>query len=381
VAARPPAGAVATLLAIFCLVAARAEAQPSCTYTIILSGHIGDLGSDTVLSFFASGGRSQFRIEAPAGCPWTVESSASFLTTQPTGGFGLTVVEFSVAPNFTSRSRHATVRVADQSFTVSQGRGMPIVDFNRDGFFDLLWHNRADGRIATWLMNGTQSFVGVSFTTSQVTDTNWELVGSGDLNADGHSDLVWQNKADGRISAWLMAGLQKYDAALLSIPQVSDLDWKVRAVADVNGDGRADIFWQHQTQGLVGVWLMNGFTVLDGSLVQAPVISDSKWRLVGVIAARLDDGIDLHWQHDGDGRLAVWRVSNMTIQSGFVTTVVHDTGWKIRAVGDFDRNGISDYIWRHDVDGRLSVWLVQSMGHTLELGAVPDTNWELVGPR
>jgi hypothetical protein len=126
---------------------------------------------------------------------------------------------------------------------------------------------------------------------------------------------------------------------------------------------------------------MNGFTVLDGSLVQTPVISDSKWRLVGVIAAGVGDGIDLHWQHDGDGRVAVWRVSNMTIQSGFVTTVVHDTGWKIRAVGDFDRDGISDYIWRHDVDGRLSVWLVQSMGHTLELGAVPDANWHLVGPR
>lgn len=381
-AARRPVGVVATVLTVFGLLAARAEAQPSCTYSIILRGHIGDLGSDTVLSFLASGGRSQFRLVAPAGCPWTAETSASFVTTQPSSGFGSADVGFSLAPNFTARSRSATIRIADQSFTVTQGRGMPIVDFNRDGFFDLLWHNRADGRFATWLTNGTQSFLGVSFTTSQVPDTNWELVGSGDLNADGHSDLVWQNKADGRISAWLMAGMQKYDAALLSIPQVSDLDWKVRAVADVNGDGRADIFWQHQTQGLVAVWLMNGFTVLDGSLVRAPVISDLNWRLVGVTGVWLDDTLELHWQHDGDGRLAVWWVSQMAIVFGVLTgETVSDTAWKIRAVGDLDRDGIADYFWQHQVDGRVAVWLAGSDGHTLQLGAVPDTSWQLVGPR
>jgi VCBS repeat protein len=379
---RPIVIAAAFLASFDFLVARPADAQPTCTYTIVLTGHIGDLGSNTVLAFTAYGGRSQFRLIAPAGCPWTTETSASFVTTQPSGGFGSADVGFSLAANFTASSRTATIRVADQRFTVSQGRGMPIVDFNRDGFFDLLWHNRADGRFSTWLMTGTQTFRGVSFTTSQVPDTNWELVGSGDLNGDGHSDLVWRNKADGRISAWLMAGLQKYDAALLSIPQVSNLEWRVRAVADVNGDGRADIFWQHQTQGLVAVWLMNGFTVLDGSLVQAPVISDLNWRLVGVTATSLDDRITLYWQHDGDGRLARWDVLQMTLRGASLTgTVVHDTDWKIRAMGDLDRDGIAEYIWQHQVDGRVVVWWSGSYANTVDLGAVPDTNWQLVGPR
>lgn len=389
-----PFGIVGTLLPLLCLsVPAPSAAQSACSYAISLTGDIGDLGDSSQLLFTSWRGASHVRLIAPSGCPWTAESSASFVTLQPTSGFGTTDVSFSVEANLTSNARRATLRIADQFVTVTQGRGVPIVDFDRDGHFDLLWHNRADGRIATWLMNGSRLRNGAPFTTSQVSDTNWELAGSGDLNGDGHSDLVWQNKADGRIAAWLMAGMQKMDAALLSVPQVADLNWRVRAVTDVNGDGRADIFWQHQTQGLVAVWLMNGLNVLDGSLVRAPVITDLEWRLVGVSGgldsgsvygwgSRLNDALILHWQHDGDGRLAVWYVSRMEIVTGGLTgSTVSDTNWKVRAMGDLDRDGEADYIWHHQVDGRLGVWLTRRSWQTVELGAVPDRNWQLVGPR
>ena len=315
-------------------------------------------------------------------CPWTAESSASFVTLPFTSGVGTRDVPFSVAVNFTPTSRSAIIRIADQSVEVTQGRGTPTVDFNRDGYFDLLWHNRADGRLSTWLMNGRQPSMGVLFTNSPVADTNWELVGGGDLDGDGHSDLVWRNNADGRISAWLMSGLQQINGSLLSIPQVSDLDWRVRAVYDADGDGRADIFWQHQAHGLVAVWRMNGFTVVDGSLLDAPVISDPGWRLVGVSSEQRGRALTLHWQHDGDGRLAVWIVSEMKLMHGGLTgTSVADTNWKIRAMGDLDRDGRSDYIWRQEVDGRLAVWLDRSSTNTVDLPTVADTNWQVVGPR
>ena len=372
-----------TFLAVVCFLGpAIAEAQQPCTYSISLTGDIGDLGDDSILSYVSSGGSSRVRLITSPECPWMAESSAAFLTLAATTGVGTRDVVFSVAPNFTARPRTARIRIADQSVTVTQGRGIPIVDFNRDGHFDFFWHNRADGRLSTWLMNRDQLFMGVLFTTSQVADTSWELVGSGDLNGDQHADLVWQNKIDGRISAWLMAGLQKIDAALLSIPQVPDLEWRIRAVTDADGDGRADIFWQHQTQGLVAVWRMNGFNVLDGSLIQAPMITDPAWRLVGVGAASADDSITLHWQHDSDGRLAIWFVSQMRLMhGGWTGMTVPDTHWKIHAMGDVDRDGTNDYIWRHDGDGRMSVCLRRYMDDTIELGAVPDLNWQLVGPR
>ena len=374
--------AVSCIVVLCCLAAVPAEAQPSCTYTISLTGDPGDLGDSTVLDYISSGGSSQIRVITSPECPWTAESSASIVTLPFTSGVGTRDVPFSVAVNFTPTDRSAIIRIADQSVEVTQGRGTPIVDFNRDGYFDLLWHNRADGRLSTWLMNGSQPSMGVLFTNSPVAETNWELVGSGDLDADGHSDLVWRNNADGRISAWLMSGLQKIDGSLLSIPQVSDLDWGVRAISDADGDGRADIFWQHQTQGLVAVWRMNGFTVLDGSLVDAPVITDPGWHLVGVSGEQRGNELTLHWQHHGDGRLAVWIVSQMKLVLGGVTGAsVADTNWKIRAMGDLNRDGVSDYIWRHEVDGRLAAWLDRRGTNTVDLPAVTDTNWQLVGPR
>ena len=95
------------------------------------------------------------------------------------------------------------------------------------------------------------------------------------------------------------------------------------------------------------------------------------------------DALTLHWQHDSDGRLAVWRVSQELefIDGGLTGTSVSDTDWKVRAIGDLDRDGRSDYVWRHEVDGRLSVWLTRSGSNVVNLGTVADTNWQLVGPR
>ena len=370
----------------FVLTTAIEPTPPSgCNYSISLTGDFENLGDSSQFAFTSGGDPIQgvrLWLIAPAGCWWTAESSAPFVTFQRNRGVGTGGFSFWVAPNFTARARTATVRIADQSIVVTQGRGVSIVDFNDDAHVDLVWHNRVTGLLSTWLMTGTDLSEGARLSPERVPDTDWEPVGSGDLNGDGHADLVWQNKADGRISAWLMEGLQKTDAALLSIPQVPDLNWRVRALTDADGDGRADIFWQHTTQGLVAVWLMNGFDVVDGSLIQAPKITDLDWRLVGVSGEQAGDALTLHWQHEGDGRLAIWLVSEMQLMSGGLTGMsVPDTNWKIRAMGDLNRDGLADYIWRHEADGRLSVWLGRSNSNTVNLGTVADGNWQLVGPR
>jgi hypothetical protein len=152
VAVRLPA-VVTSCIALCCLASVAAEAQPSCAYSISLTGDIGDLGDSTILDYLSRGGSSQVRVITSPECPWTAESSASYVMLALTSGVGTRDVGFSVAVNFSATARSAVIRIADQSVTVTQGRGDPIVDFNRDGYVDLLWHNRADGRLATWLMN------------------------------------------------------------------------------------------------------------------------------------------------------------------------------------------------------------------------------------
>jgi serralysin len=62
-------------------------------------------------------------------------------------------------------------------------------DFNGDGKSDLLWQN-SDGTPAIWEMNGT-SVIGGGGPGNP--GSAWHLIGTGDFNGDGKDDLVWQN--------------------------------------------------------------------------------------------------------------------------------------------------------------------------------------------
>jgi hypothetical protein len=39
---------------------------------------------------------------------------------------------------------------------------------------------------------------------------------------------------------------------------VSDTNWAIRAIADMDGDGDNDLLWQNDQIGLMVVWLMAG---------------------------------------------------------------------------------------------------------------------------
>jgi hypothetical protein len=114
-----------------------------------------------------------------------------------------------------------------------------------------------------------------------MSDANWKIAGAGDLNGDGKADIVWQNHATGQIAAWLMDGKTVIGTSLLSIPQVSDLSWKIKGVGDTNGDGSADLIWQNTSNGGLAVWFLNGYTVLQTNWLTINTVSDLNWQVVG----------------------------------------------------------------------------------------------------
>jgi hypothetical protein len=260
-------------------------------------------------------------------------------------------------------------------------------DVNGDGRTDLLWHHHADGRLSAWLMNGTTLVSGTALTPSALADINWKVAGSGDLNSDGHVDLVWQNVADGRVAVWLMNGLTMQSGALLSIPSVPDLNWKIRSVGDLDGDGRADLFWQHETDGRIAVWLMNGFTVISGTLLNPSHVADTNWKIVGSADFNHDGSRDLLWHHQVDGSLAVWFMNGTSQIAGqaIAPASLSDVSWQVRGVGDLNGDGDPDLIWQNTADGRVGVWLMRGITRTsgmlLSASPVADTNWHIVGPR
>jgi len=137
-------------------------------------------------------------------------------------------------------------------------------DFNNDAFSDLVWQN-TDGRVAIWLMEGTNFLQSVLLRGGQSVASGWRISGQADLDRNGQSDLLWQH-TDNRIAVWLMNGTN-VSALFLRNGQRVTPGWKLAGAADFNQDSHADLLWQN-VNGRVAVWLMDGTNFLNSSFVQ-----------------------------------------------------------------------------------------------------------------
>ncbi len=151
-----------------------------------------------------------------------------------------------------------------------------LADMNQDGKADLIWQHD-NGSLAVWYMDGV-TLIGWTFLTpASVEDTQWRIVGAGDVDGDGMPDLVWQH-SEGWVGAWIMSGAQA-TAWLPLTPGQVDPSWKIRAVIDLNGDGQTDLVWQHR-DGWVCAWLMIGAKVASMPFLVSSTV-DTSWQLVG----------------------------------------------------------------------------------------------------
>jgi hypothetical protein len=127
-------------------------------------------------------------------------------------------------------------------------------DFNADGSPDLLWENESSGGRVIWFMESL-SYANAYAVLPSVA-VNWEIVDAADFNSDGHDDILWQNLSDGSRAIWFM-NKWTYTGVFALLPQVTP-SWRMVGVADFSGDRRADILWRHRDSGENVIWVMNG---------------------------------------------------------------------------------------------------------------------------
>jgi hypothetical protein len=151
-----------------------------------------------------------------------------------------------------------------------------IADLNRDSKADLIWESDS-GQLVVWYMNGITMSSWAYLNPNNSGDPNWRVVGAGDLNADGKPDLIWRHALTRGLAAWFMNGATRSSWSWLS-PNTAATGWNIRAVLDLNGDGRTDLVWQH-TSGAVAAWLMNGATAVSMPSL-SPDTVDAGWELV-----------------------------------------------------------------------------------------------------
>ena len=86
----------------------------------------------------------------------------------------------------------------------------------------------------------------------------WQVAGVADMNGDGHPDLVWRHYGMGGIATWLLNDTQVVNTLWLSPDTVSDLTWRIVGVIDMNADGQTNLVWQNVSSGILAVWYMSG---------------------------------------------------------------------------------------------------------------------------
>ena len=189
-------------------------------------------------------------------------------------------------------------------------------DFNDDGHSDILLQNTS-GAVAIWDMNGT------SITSSAVVanpGANWKAVGTGDFNHDGHSDILLQN-TNGAVAIWEMNGANGTTVADSAVVANPGANWKVVGTGDFNGDGHSDILLQN-TNGTVAIWEMNGVSATSSAVLANP---GPNWHAIGT-----NGGSDILLQNTS-GQTAIWDTSGTSITGSGAVSANAGPNW--RAVG------------------------------------------------
>jgi hypothetical protein len=102
----------------------------------------------------------------------------------------------------------------------------------------------------------------------QIPHPEWRIRTVGDLNHDGHPDLIWQSPLTGQLAFWLMDGTTAIATFTSNVAPPSG-DWEVVGVGNSNGDGDLDLFWQQRSTRVLAVWRMHNWLLDSGLYLSA----------------------------------------------------------------------------------------------------------------
>lgn len=106
------------------------------------------------------------------------------------------------------------------------------------------------------------------------------MFGTGDSNFDGETDLYWQHRTLGTLTAWHMAGTE-YAAGIVLSDSPTDPGWRAVGTVDLHVDLSPDILFQHQTTGTLAAWYLERESVRVGAVLNPSNAGDPNWKLVG----------------------------------------------------------------------------------------------------
>jgi hypothetical protein len=125
--------------------------------------------------------------------------------------------------------------------------------------------------------NGAPAFVGPP----------WNIVGIGDIDGSGTSDIVWHNSSTNETQIWFMNAERVVRRGTVlgenGAPAFVGPPWNIVATSDMNGDGQAEIVWHNSSTNETQIWFMNAERVLRRGTVLgengAPAFVGPPWNI------------------------------------------------------------------------------------------------------
>jgi FG-GAP-like repeat len=208
--------------------------------------------------------------------------------------------------------------------------------------------------------------------------SGWEMAGTGDFDSDGRNDdVLWRNYKSGENHVWIMDGASYQGSKILA--PVTDLNWVIGGVGDMDGDGhKDDIVVRHRGSLENRVLIMENYTIInqatftDGSPFgyfnnggPVPAPGSPSFEIAGVSDFNGDGKGDVVW-HSQQGETVIWFMNGATFLRATALPRVPDAQWNIVGVSDMNGDGQSDLVWQHwpqpgaggKVDRPNSIWFM-----------------------
>ena len=107
------------------------------------------------------------------------------------------------------------------------------------------------------------------------------MVGTGDFNGDGRTDILWRHATSGQNVVWFLNGTSLMQGVFLNPSTLPDVNWKMVATGDYNDDGKVDIVFRHAVSGQIVMWFMDGINRTSGTFTNPSTLADPNWKIVG----------------------------------------------------------------------------------------------------